>query len=161
MRLPNDIAMTEYFPLPSVLVRVMATVMRARPERTTYRITGAGRAELTDWTRELVATPVWEPQRFTAGLSVLDPEEAEALLTERLAALRERIAARRAELEREAAELPRLFLIEGEYELAPREAEAAWLAALTAELAGGTFPGLDDWAAFHRTGQMPAGLADR
>src|SRR2546426_6652917 len=28
-----------------------------RPERTIYRITEAGRAELVDWTRELVSTP--------------------------------------------------------------------------------------------------------
>jgi len=135
-----------------------------RPERTTYRITDAGRAELKDWTRELVATPEAEPRRFTAALSVLavlGPDEAVALLGDRLAALREQIAARRADLERDGADLPRLFLIEGEYELAMREAEAAWTAALIEELAAGTFPGLKEWAAYHRTGEIPAGLADR
>src|SRR5687767_8291191 len=29
-----------------------------RPERTVYRITGSGHAELVDWARELVSTPV-------------------------------------------------------------------------------------------------------
>jgi hypothetical protein len=43
----------------------------ARPERTVYRITDDGRAELVDWVRELVSTPEPEQPRFTAGLSVL------------------------------------------------------------------------------------------
>lgn len=135
-----------------------------RPERTTYRITDAGRAELKDWTRELVATPVREPGKFTAALSVLgalEPAEATALLRARLETLRAEIAGRRAELDRERADLPRLFLIEGEYELAMREAEAAWVAALVGELAGGTFPGQEQWAAYHETGEIPGDLADR
>ena len=60
----------------------------ARPERTIYRITDAGRAELRDWTRELVATPQPEHPRFKAGLSVLaalTPDEAMAALRERVA----------------------------------------------------------------------------
>jgi len=43
----------------------------ARPERTIYRITDAGHAELVDWVRELVSTPQPEYPRFKAGLSVL------------------------------------------------------------------------------------------
>src|SRR5690349_17995796 len=43
----------------------------ARPERTIYRITDAGLAELRDWTRELVAMPQPEFPRFKAGLSML------------------------------------------------------------------------------------------
>src|SRR5688572_3310914 len=39
----------------------------ARPERTVYRITDAGRSELDDWVRELVSTPERERPRFMAG----------------------------------------------------------------------------------------------
>ena len=58
-----------------------------RPERTVYRITDAGRAELVDWARELVSTPMAEHPRFRAGLSVLaalHPDEATDLLRQRL-----------------------------------------------------------------------------
>src|SRR5215470_10266992 len=58
----------------------------ARPERTVYRITDAGRAELADWVRELLGTPEREQPRFEAGLSVLGvlpPAEAIALLRAR------------------------------------------------------------------------------
>ena len=43
----------------------------ARPERTVYQITDAGRRELVEWTRELIADPQPEHTRFVAGLSVL------------------------------------------------------------------------------------------
>src|ERR1700743_248120 len=42
-----------------------------RPERTVYAITDAGRAELTDWVRELLADPEPEQPRFAAALSVM------------------------------------------------------------------------------------------
>src|SRR4051812_48742583 len=41
-----------------------------RPERTSYTITDAGRAELADWVRDLVAHPEPEESRFEAALSV-------------------------------------------------------------------------------------------
>lgn len=124
----------------------------ARPERTVYRITAAGRAELVDWTRELVAEPQPELPKFKAGLSVLavlGPDDAARLLGERLAALEEASARLRHKLATEGAGVPRLFLVEGEYELAVRDAEAAWVRSLIAELEDGTFPGLEQWRAFH------------
>src|SRR5262245_20855148 len=39
------------------LEAVETTRQGARPERTVYRITGAGRQELVDWTRELLSDP--------------------------------------------------------------------------------------------------------
>jgi DNA-binding PadR family transcriptional regulator len=120
----------------------------ARPERTIYRITDAGHAELVDWVRELVSTPQPEYPRFKAGLSVLAalaPEEAASALRHRLTALKQTIAGRRASLAEHRAEVPRLFLIEDEYEIAVREAEAAWVGALLAELTAGTFPGQAQW----------------
>ncbi|MEV5892574.1 PadR family transcriptional regulator [Nonomuraea fuscirosea] len=133
----------------------------ARPERTVYRVTEAGRREAEDWTRELLSTPRREPSSFEAGLSVmggLTPDEVTPLLRRRLGALEERIEADRRVMEEQRGELPRLFLIESEYALAMLEAQAGWVRSLLAELADGTFPDLDAWRAFHRIGQAPPGL---
>ena len=49
-----------------------------QPERTTYRITEAGKAELTDWLRELLGAPEREYTRFEAALGEsghLGPDE--------------------------------------------------------------------------------------
>ncbi|MEV4545395.1 PadR family transcriptional regulator [Micromonospora echinaurantiaca] len=134
-----------------------------RPERTVYRITDAGRAELVDWARELVSTPEPEQSRFRAGLSVLaalHPDEATALLRRRLELLDELIRANRAALAEHLRQVPRLFLVESEYDLAVQEAEAAWVRDLLAAFASGDFPGLDQWRAFHETGELPAELTD-
>ncbi|TCJ89464.1 PadR family transcriptional regulator [Nocardia alba] len=127
----------------------------ARPERVIYRITDAGRAEMADWTRELLAAPEPEHHRFTAGLSilaVLPPDEVIVLLGTRIAALERTIETTRAELG--ALTLPRLFLVESEFGLAMLEAEANWARALRDELAEGTFEGLELWRQWHVDG-MP------
>ncbi len=132
-----------------------------RPERTVYAITDAGRAELKDWLRELVAVPEPEYPRFQAALSVLGvlpPDEATGLLEQRLRALDEDIAAQRAMLDEQSSHVPRGFLIEAEYALAMREAEAAWVRSLLTELAEGTLSGLAEWRDFHRTGRVAAGF---
>ncbi|MFG3558683.1 PadR family transcriptional regulator [Micromonospora sp. NPDC047557] len=134
-----------------------------RPERTVYRITEAGRAELVDWARELVATPMPEHPRFRAGLSVLaalHPDEATDLLRQRLDRLDDALRRDRETLDAHLREIPRLFLVESEYDLAMRAAEATWLRALLAELTSGSYPGLDTWRAFHETGEMPAELIE-
>jgi DNA-binding PadR family transcriptional regulator len=134
-----------------------------RPERTVYRITGAGRAELDDWLRELVAVPEPEIPRFRSALSVLGvlpPDEVIELLGRRLAALDEELAAARANLAEALTAVPRLFLVEVEYDLALRAAEADWVRGLHAELAGGTMPGLDGWREWHRTGGPPPDWTD-
>jgi DNA-binding PadR family transcriptional regulator len=134
-----------------------------RPERTVYRITEAGRAELVDWTRELLSVAERETPRFRAGLSVmaiLAPGEVAGLLQQRLSALHTEIATLRDSLDRERAEVPRLFLIEVEYDLAILVAEAAWVDSLLAELTSGTLPGLPDWRAFHETGEISAELLE-
>ena len=61
-----------------------------QPERTTYQITDAGRAELKDWLRELLSVPEREYTRFEAALGesgVLPPDELIDLLQQRLDAL--------------------------------------------------------------------------
>ncbi|MBF6215547.1 PadR family transcriptional regulator [Nocardia puris] len=133
----------------------------ARPERVIYRITDAGRAEMSDWTRELVASPRTEHRAFTAGLSVigaLPPEEVIDLLATRIAALDAVIARVRAELDGLASRLPRLFVIETEYSVAMLEAEAAWARAWRAELVSGEFPDLPLWRRMHEPGASSAEL---
>ena len=130
-----------------------------RPERTTYAITDAGRAELTDWLSELVAVPEAEQTSFVAALSVvgvLSPDKVTGMLGQRLTALEADVAAQRAALEEAAKDIPRVFLIEAEYELAMREAEALWVRGLLAEIDQGTLSGVAGWREFHRTGQIPA-----
>ena len=144
-----------------LLAEVESTRQGRRPERTVYRITEAGRAELVDWTRELLSVAEHEFPRFRAGLSVLSvlaPDEVTGLLQQRLSALNAEIAKQRDALDRERVEVPRLFLIEDEYNLAILAAEAAWVGSLLAELTSGTLPGLAEWRAFHDTGEISAEL---
>jgi len=129
-----------------------------QPERTTYRITDAGRAELRDWLRELLRDPEREYTRFEAALgesSILGPDEMTSLLRRRLEALDKSNAEHRAGLGTWGAQLPRLFLIESEYQLALRQAEAEWVRGLLKELTDGTFPGQDAWRRYHETGEFP------
>ncbi len=129
-----------------------------QPERTTYQITDAGRAELKDWLSELLSVPDREHSSFEAALgesSVLPPDELISLLQQRLAALEEANDRIQAELAMLVTELPRLFIIESEYYLALRRAEEEWVRELLKEFTGGTFPGLDDWRRFHATGEVP------
>ena len=138
-----------------------------QPERTTYQITDAGRAELRDWLRELLSVPEREYPRFEAALgecAVLPPDEVTSLLRQRLDALEASNAEHQAGLDKWSAQLPRLFLIESEYHLAMRRAEADWVRELLKELTDGTFPGVDGWRRFHETGVPPAefvGLAEQ
>jgi DNA-binding PadR family transcriptional regulator len=123
-----------------------------RPERTVYRITDDGRHELQDWVRELIAVPQRETPRFEAGLSVwtaLGPDEVTELLRHRLARLDQENSAQRAALEEHRREVPRMFLVEAEYDLALREADAAFTRSLLDELAHDAFPDQQQWRDWH------------
>ena len=129
-----------------------------QPERTTYQVTDAGRAELEDWLRELLSVPEREHSSFEAALSeaaVLPPDELIDLLQQRLAALEKANDQLQAQLTTLTAQLPRLFLIESEYYLAQRRAEEDWVRGLLKEFTGGTFPELDAWRRYHETGEVP------
>ncbi len=129
-----------------------------QPERTTYQITDAGRAELKDWLRELLSEPEREYTRFEAALgesAVLPPSELADLLRRRLDALEAGIAQHQAGLTELVTQLPRLFLIESEYHLALRRAEADWVRGLLKEITDGSFPGIREWQLFHETGKVP------
>jgi DNA-binding PadR family transcriptional regulator len=134
-----------------------------QPERTTYRITEAGKAELTDWLRELISVPEWVPTPFEAALSEaagLGPDELISLLTERLAALDAENSAERAELAAWVKRMPRLILIEAEYRLAMRLAEAGWVRGILTEMASGGLGDLDLWRRILKTGEIPQELRD-
>ncbi|WP_239164577.1 PadR family transcriptional regulator [Actinoplanes palleronii] len=134
-----------------------------RPERTVYRLTPAGRAELTDWVRELVGTPEAEFPKLQAALSVvgvLPPDEVIELLEQRLSILAVENDQMRQVLRATAHEVPRLFLVEGEYRLAIREAEVAWLTGFLTELRDGTMAGIGAWRRLHETGELPEDLSE-
>jgi DNA-binding PadR family transcriptional regulator len=144
------------------LEAIGVTRQGARPERTMYQITDAGRDELIAWTRELIAEPEAEHTRFIAGLSVLavlTPQDVIDLLQRRLDRLTQSVDSLTAQLE-EASNVPRLFLIEDEYRIAMTRAEAGWVRSLLDEISAGTFPHLDAWRSFHETGQMPSEFTD-
>jgi DNA-binding PadR family transcriptional regulator len=128
-----------------------------RPERTTYAITGAGRAELHDWLRELVEEPQHEYPGFVAALSLiaaLEPDEAVALLrrrVDRLAAQRDEI---RALIDRTVAGgVHPLFLVEEEYRIALLDADAAFAGELIERITDPRDGWGPLWARFHRKEQ--------
>lgn len=104
----------------------------ARPERTVYGITDAGRAELRDWLRELVAQPQYEYPSFVSALSLvsaLTPDEVAELLRVREDGLRRQRAEAAALVERAEAEgVHPLFLVEEVYRLRLLDAELAFVA---------------------------------
>jgi DNA-binding PadR family transcriptional regulator len=133
-----------------------------RPERTVYHLTAAGRAELVDWTRELLSAVEHETPRFRAGLSVmsaLSPDEVTTLLQQRLGEVAAAVTAAEEQLTA-YPDVPRLFLIEIEYDIAMLRAEAAWMRSLIGELTGGTLPGIEQWRHYHETGRAPADLVE-
>jgi DNA-binding PadR family transcriptional regulator len=135
-----------------------------RPERTVYRLTGAGRARLDAWMSELLSTPVKEYPQFEAALAllpVLHPDTVIELLRLRVRALEKQIAEERIMLDAaKRAGLPRLLLIESEYSLAIRDTELAWVRDLAGELAAGTLEGQDGWRQVLETGEIPDWVVD-
>jgi DNA-binding PadR family transcriptional regulator len=125
-----------------------------RPERTVYEITGAGRDEFLTWLRELLREPVKEFTQFAAGLSflaALPPEEAVALLKERVRRLDVETGEMRSRLDAamEQLNLPRLFLVEAEHELMLREAELGWVRGLVEEIETGALGSISEWRSLH------------
>jgi DNA-binding PadR family transcriptional regulator len=129
-----------------------------QPERTTYQITGSGAAELKDWLSELLSVPQVEHDSFVTALSeagILPPDEVIGLLTTRLATLDKANASHQEDLRLWAERLPRVLLVETEYQLAMRLAQANWVRGLLGEIVAGTISGLDAWRHIHETGEIP------
>jgi DNA-binding PadR family transcriptional regulator len=139
-----------------------------RPERTVYRITPSGRAEVREWLRDELSVPASEYPRFAAALAFvgglvmgdhLTPmeltaealeaarDEAVSLLGQRTVRLEAEIAASDAILtvSREEFRVPRLFVIEEEYARAMRRAELEWVRQLIRDVQeGDLWPSLEN-----------------
>lgn len=124
-----------------------------RPERTVYALTDEGREEFLSWLRELLREPVKEYTQFAAGLTfipTLPPNEAAALLDERVRRLEEEVGEMRSRLGAVMeGGLPRLFLVEAEHELVLREAELRWVHEIVREIEDGKLGGMREWESFH------------
>jgi DNA-binding PadR family transcriptional regulator len=125
----------------------------ARPQRTTYRLTRTGEAEMNAWLRSLVSEPVKEYPQFEAALSLLPalpPKEAQALLTQRLGRLEDAERKLQSELTGAAAmNLPPLFLIETEYALALLRAERTYVETLIHGIETAELGGIKQWRQWH------------
>jgi DNA-binding PadR family transcriptional regulator len=111
-----------------------------RPERTTYRITPAGRKELLRVLREIVATPRRESSEFMAAISFLvhlSPADSLPHLDQRCRHLELEINQRSAGIQQAALHVLRINLIESEYLLALLKAEVAWVRSLADEIREG------------------------
>ena len=127
-----------------------------RPERTVYRITDDGRAEVDDWLAELLGRAAKEFPQFEAGLSlmgVLRPERVVELLRERISALQARLS----ELDAIVAAamrngVPRVFLVEMDYERALVDADCAFTEQLAADIESESLDGVAFWKDVHDHG---------
>jgi DNA-binding PadR family transcriptional regulator len=120
------------------LVEVQSTAREAnRPERTTYRITDAGRGLLREWLYAMLSTPAREYPEFPAALSFLPslarPQVIDALTT-RVSHLEQRLAALDEELAQGRKFLVRLFLVETEYQRTVLAAELKFVRSLVDDL---------------------------
>lgn len=127
-----------------------------RPERTVFRLTGAGRVELIDWLSALLSTPVKEYTRFEAGLSLMaaiPPAEAVALLKGRCSRLTEELAGMKAAQKHSIQEkgVAAFFLIERGYRIWMLEAELEWTTRLIDDINSGGLEGVLLWQGFHQT----------
>jgi DNA-binding PadR family transcriptional regulator len=108
-----------------------------RPERTTYRITDAGRATLGDWLRAMLSTPALEYPEFPAALSFLPnltPADVVDALVARVSRLEQRLAALDDEIAQVGRFLPRLFALESEYQRRVVDVELTYVRALIEDL---------------------------
>jgi DNA-binding PadR family transcriptional regulator len=124
-----------------------------RPERTVYALTDAGRHELRDWLRELIAEPEHEYPHFVTALSLigaLPPSQALPLLRQRLDRLAGQRAQIRALIDRTLATgVPELFLVEEDYRLALLEAESSFVQWLVDRITDPATGWGRRWAAAH------------
>ena len=125
-----------------------------RPERTVYAVTDAGRREMRDWLRDLVAEPRHEYPHFVAALSLiaaLPAEEAVGLLRERARRVDDqRHETRRLVSETLAAGVHPLFLVEEDYRLALLDAEAAFIEDFIERITNPHSGWAPQWSEFHR-----------
>ena len=123
-----------------------------RPERTVYELTDEGASAMHEWLSEMLRDPSPQFTDFEAALSLMGaipPDEALALLRLRLKALR--ISSSQYEGVRSSIPqgFPALFLVEGDYAEALRQAEIAFVEKLVADLDKDRLGGMDVWRRIH------------
>jgi DNA-binding PadR family transcriptional regulator len=109
----------------------------ARPERTIYRITDAGRAAMRDSIRGLLEEPVNEFPSFPVALAEmhnLPRAEATALLTARIDRLEEERAEIESVLAGKQGQVAEAYLLYGHYYVEMVRAELSWLRRLVTRL---------------------------
>jgi DNA-binding PadR family transcriptional regulator len=126
-----------------------------RPERTVYRITDEGRAEVEDWLAELLGRSAKEFPQFEAGLSLmgaLPPDRVVDLLQQRTVALQTRLSELDAIIEAATRNgVPRVFLVEMDYERAMVDADCAFTEQLAADIESEALDGVAFWKDVHAT----------
>lgn len=125
-----------------------------RPERTVYRVTEEGRAELSTRLRRLLEQPDGDSKVFVAAVSLmgcLPVPEAERALSTRAATLEGAIVSADAHIAAlTGSGLPRVLLLEVEYDRAMKAAELEWVRATLAELRSGRIT----WDAVSNAGRL-------
>jgi DNA-binding PadR family transcriptional regulator len=141
------------------LIQARETVREGRrPERTVYEITDLGSREAVEWLSDIVAVPSKEYPQFLAALTflpALSPEEALGVLHQRANALEVRLAQMRATMRAASdAGLPRLFELEGEYELAVLNTELDFVQHLIKDIETNQLEGIEMWRSFHVSNEV-------
>jgi DNA-binding PadR family transcriptional regulator len=137
------------------LIAVKATQRDSgRPERTIYALTPAGETEVREWMRDLLRRPVKEYPQFEAGLSllpILPPDEAVAMLKQRLADLDRGIATRKKNTHDalQNQHIHPLFMIESDYRLAIDETERRFVAELITHIEKDEWQARQMWCQLH------------
>ena len=111
-----------------------------RPERTTYELTDAGRADVAAWLRKGLSSPLKEFPEFPAVLSFLEhltPAEALLGLQKRIEALEAEETRLGRDYEEYLKQVPRLFLVESEYLIAVCRAEKVWVESIVSDIEAG------------------------
>lgn len=121
----------------------------ARPERTVYEITDAGRRAMVDELHSMLADPVQEYPAIQAALFLVmyvPPAEAVELLRARADRL---VAAERAISAVLALPLPEVAVLSLRYQLAATQAEQRFVADVAERGARGELGGYDLWSRMH------------
>ncbi|MGH3425878.1 MAG: PadR family transcriptional regulator [Nocardioidaceae bacterium] len=135
------------------LIEAKETVRHGRrPERTIYQLTDAGEVTMTDWLSEILSIPTPQFTDFEAALSliaVLPVDDARDLLSRRLKELQFQRTTYDAVRNAAPTAFPRLFMIEGEYQAALRDAETEFVRKLIADIDNDDLSGLTMWRRMH------------
>jgi DNA-binding PadR family transcriptional regulator len=111
-----------------------------RPERTTYELTDAGRADVAAWLHKGLSSPNKEYPEFPAVLSFLEhltPADALVALRKRIETLDAEETRLGRDYEEFLKQVPRLFLVENEYLIAICRAERVWVESIVSDIESG------------------------